>query len=81
MTELRKIQDLYDRNLFLQAYQQSADYWSPSTSLKCLSTDELILGGRLAGALRRNRRVGLWLDRGLGTLFIALGLRLAASAR
>jgi threonine/homoserine/homoserine lactone efflux protein len=41
----------------------------------------VLLSGRLAGALRRNRRAGLWLDRGLGSVFIALGLRLAASAR
>jgi threonine/homoserine/homoserine lactone efflux protein len=41
----------------------------------------VLLGGRLAGTLRRNRRAGLWLDRGLGALFVALGLRLAASAR
>ena len=60
MTELQKIQDLYDRNLFLQAYLQSAAYWSPSTSIKCLSTDELILGARLAarlGGLRLSRRL------------------------
>jgi threonine/homoserine/homoserine lactone efflux protein len=41
----------------------------------------ILLGGRLAGALRRNRNVGLWLDRGLGTLFVALGIRLAISTR
>ncbi|MDL2404503.1 LysE family translocator [Rhizobium calliandrae] len=41
----------------------------------------ILLGGRLAEALGRNRSAGLWLDRGLGTLFIALGVRLAISAR
>lgn len=41
----------------------------------------ILLGNRLAGALRHNRKVGLWLDRGLGTLFVALGVRLAISAR
>jgi threonine/homoserine/homoserine lactone efflux protein len=41
----------------------------------------ILLGNRLAGALRRNRKVGLWLDRGLGTLFVALGIRLAISTR
>ncbi|MBB3453811.1 threonine/homoserine/homoserine lactone efflux protein [Rhizobium sp. BK313] len=41
----------------------------------------ILLGGRLAEALRRNRNAGLWLDRGLGTLFVALGVRLAISAR
>ncbi|MQB43613.1 LysE family translocator [Rhizobium sp. ICMP 5592] len=41
----------------------------------------IILGGRLSAALRRNRSVGLWLDRGLGALFVALGVRLAISTR
>ena len=41
----------------------------------------ILLGGRLSDALRRNRSLGLWLDRGLGTLFVALGVRLAISAR
>lgn len=41
----------------------------------------VLLGGRLTAALRRSRRVGLWLDRSLGALFLALGLRLAASER
>lgn len=41
----------------------------------------ILLGGRLSEALRRNRSFGLWLDRGLGALFVALGVRLAISAR
>ncbi|MBB6483271.1 LysE family translocator [Rhizobium lusitanum] len=41
----------------------------------------ILLGGRLTEALRRNRSFGLWLDRGLGTLLVALGVRLAISAR
>ncbi|MBB3919392.1 LysE family translocator [Rhizobium fabae] len=41
----------------------------------------ILLGGRLADALRNNQRIGLWLDRGLGTLFVALGVRLALSSR
>ncbi|HEY0122657.1 MAG TPA: LysE family translocator [Rhizobium sp.] len=41
----------------------------------------IILGGRLTAALRRNRSVGLWLDRGLGALFVALGVRLAITTR
>lgn len=41
----------------------------------------ILLGGRLTEALRRNRSVGLWLDRGLGALLVALGVRLATSAR
>jgi tetratricopeptide (TPR) repeat protein len=60
MTDLQKIQDLFDRNLFLQAYGESTARWSESTDLKNLSTDELVLGGRLAarlGGLRVSRRL------------------------
>ena len=38
-------------------------------------------GSRLGSFLKKNRQVGLWMDRGLGALFIALGARLAASTR
>lgn len=41
----------------------------------------VLLGGRLADAVRHNQKVGLWLDRGLGALFVALGVRLALSSR
>ncbi|MBN8951022.1 MULTISPECIES: LysE family translocator [unclassified Rhizobium] len=41
----------------------------------------ILLGGRLSEALRRNRSFGLWLDRGLGSLFVALGVRLAIMDR
>ena len=41
----------------------------------------VLLGGRLADAIRHNQKVGLWLDRGLGALFVALGVRLALSSR
>ncbi|WP_106795276.1 LysE family translocator [Rhizobium sp. H4] len=41
----------------------------------------VLVGGRLADALRHNQKVGLWLDRGLGALFVALGVRLALSSR
>jgi threonine/homoserine/homoserine lactone efflux protein len=41
----------------------------------------VLLGGRLADALRHNQKVGLWLDRSLGALFVALGVRLALSSR
>lgn len=41
----------------------------------------VLVGGRLADALRHNQKVGLWLDRGLGALFVALGARLALSSR
>lgn len=41
----------------------------------------IILSSRLSRFLRTNQRVGRWMDRGLGALFIALGARLAASTR
>lgn len=41
----------------------------------------VMLGSKLGIFLRQNRRVGLWMDRGLGVLFVALGARLAASTR
>jgi len=39
----------------------------------------VLTSARLASALKDNRRLGMWLDRGLGALFIALGIRLAVS--
>jgi tetratricopeptide (TPR) repeat protein len=56
----QEIEDLYDRNLFVGAYQRSKGYWQPSTNLESLSLEELILGGRLAtrlGGLRLSRRL------------------------
>ncbi|MBY5848985.1 LysE family translocator [Rhizobium ruizarguesonis] len=41
----------------------------------------VLLGGRLADAIRHNQKIGLWLDRGLGAFFLALGVRLALSSR
>jgi threonine/homoserine/homoserine lactone efflux protein len=41
----------------------------------------IMAGSRLGSFLKKNRQVGLWMDRGLGALFIALGARLAASTR
>ena len=40
----------------------------------------VIIGSRLTETLK-NSNIGKWLDRGLGTLFIALGIRLATSER
>ncbi len=48
MTSLTNLQQLYDSNRFLDAFQQSSEYWKPSTSIQNLSVEELILGGRLA---------------------------------
>lgn len=41
----------------------------------------VIASEKLTSTLRNNTRVGLWLDRSLGTLFIALGARLALTER
>ncbi|WP_447043878.1 LysE family translocator [Vreelandella sp. H-I2] len=42
----------------------------------------LVMAGATLGALLKTKpRVGLWMDRSLGALFIALGARLAASAK
>ncbi len=37
----------------------------------------VMLGERLTGKLRANPRIGLWMDRSLGAIFVALGIRLA----
>jgi hypothetical protein len=58
--QLTDLQQLYDSNRFLDAFRQSSDYWRPSTSIKDLSVEELILGGRLAmrlGGWRLSRRL------------------------
>ena len=55
-----RVTGLYDRALFLQAYQQSKDYWAVTTRLTDLSIEELILGLRLAarlGGSRLSRRI------------------------
>lgn len=41
----------------------------------------VLLGDRLTRRLRESRRLALWLDRTLGSLLIALGVRLALSER
>lgn len=40
----------------------------------------VILGSKLKSCLRKNPRVGLWLDRSLGVAFVGLGVRLATSS-
>ncbi len=60
MISLAGLQTLYDQNRFLEAFRQSAEYWKPSTRLHDLSSEELILGGRLAmrlGGRRLSRRL------------------------
>jgi len=41
----------------------------------------VIAGEKLTGKLRNNPRLGLWMDRSLGTVFVALGVRLALEER
>ncbi|MDI7861100.1 LysE family translocator [Rhizobiaceae bacterium n13] len=41
----------------------------------------ILAGGRLGDLVKRNRKIGLWLDRGLGAFFVALGVRLALTSR
>lgn len=41
----------------------------------------VLLGARLTNSLRRNPSVGMWVDRALGSLFIALGTKLALQER
>src|SRR5215471_732761 len=55
-----RVMGLYDRALFLQAYQESKTYWAASTRLTDLSIEELILGLRLAwrlGGSRLSRKI------------------------
>lgn len=44
-----------------------------------LQTPLILLGSRIAEKLKGNRRIGTWMDRCLGAVFIALGVRLAIS--
>ncbi len=41
----------------------------------------VLAGSKLVTVLKGNQRIGLWMDRGLGALFIGLGIRLAVSDR
>jgi tetratricopeptide (TPR) repeat protein len=58
--ELASVQALYDRSRFLDAYEKTKSYWSPSTDLSSLPTEQLILGGRLANRLGGGR-LSRWL--------------------
>ena len=41
----------------------------------------ILVGGKLTGYLNNNTQVSRWMDRGLGALFIGLGIKLATSDR
>jgi threonine/homoserine/homoserine lactone efflux protein len=47
----------------------------------CIEPPLVMVGSRLGVFLKTNRRIALWLDRGLGALFVSLGMRLALSSR
>jgi len=41
----------------------------------------ILVGGKLTGCLNNNTVISRWMDRGLGALFVGLGIKLAASDR
>ncbi len=41
----------------------------------------ILIGGKLTGYLSKNIQVSRWMDRGLGALFVGLGIKLATSDR
>jgi predicted Zn-dependent protease len=59
---LAKLQDLYDRHQYLDAYTLTSELWQDSTDVQRLSTDELILASRLAARLG-GLRLSRWLLR------------------
>ena len=60
--QLAELQDLYDRHQYLDAYNVTLELWQPSTDVLRLSTEELILAGRLAARLG-GLRLSRWLLR------------------
>jgi tetratricopeptide (TPR) repeat protein len=62
VTDLKAIQELYDRHCFVEAYRRSSQFWHEDTDVSRLPAEELILGGRLAVRLG-GRRLGRWLFR------------------
>lgn len=47
----------------------------------CIEPPLVLASSRIGAFLRGHPRIGVWMDRGLGGLFVGLGLRLAASSR
>ena len=62
MSELKDLQRLYDQNRFLEAFRKSAHFWVSPANLDVFSSDELILGARLASRLG-GLRLSRWLYR------------------
>jgi tetratricopeptide (TPR) repeat protein len=61
-TPVTKLQELYDRHLYLDAFTLTEDLWKSSTNIQRLSIDELILAARLASRLG-GVRLSRWLLR------------------
>ena len=59
---LAELQILYDQNRFQDAYHRSIDFWRSGTVVRELSTEEIVLAGRLAGHLG-GFRLSRWLFR------------------
>jgi predicted Zn-dependent protease len=62
MVDINDIQTLYDKNLFLQAFRESADKWASETKIESLPIGEIVLGSRLAARLG-GLRLSRWLVR------------------
>ena len=62
VVQLKHLQDLYDRHRYLDAFALTSEYWKDSTVVQRLSTEEVILGGRLAARLG-GQRLSRWLFR------------------
>src|SRR5258705_8212858 len=60
--QLKQLQDLYDRHRYLDGFALTSDYWKDSTVVQRLSTEEVILAGRLAARLG-GQRLSRWLLR------------------
>ncbi|HCY85542.1 MAG TPA: hypothetical protein DHV36_10445, partial [Desulfobacteraceae bacterium] len=41
----------------------------------------ILMGGKISDGLSRNKTLACWIDRGIGSLFIGLGIKLAVSDR
>ena len=59
---LVQLQDLYDRHRYLDAFALTQRHWESPQDIQRLSTDELLLAGRLAARLA-GLRVSRWLCR------------------
>ena len=47
----------------------------------CIEPPLVLIGGKVTGYLKSNTSAASWMDRGLGTLFVGLGIKLAMTDR